>query len=241
MRTAKIPETVFELGLSPAAMAIYGVLLLHRNKATGTAWPSRETMLKLSGVSVNRITARLQELIAHGLIQRIRKRPNNVNEYAVFFPNQNHKTVTLTSKPESQKCDSAYETRTTEVCLPESQECDSGPHKIETGTNERNHRKEPTIVRGQKNGHAQVEELYRLYPRKRDKKRALSAIRSALKEADFDTLKKAVLDYAKERKGQDQKFTKHPATWFNGECWNNEPEKQDLYSGRFKTCSEGRD
>ncbi|OKO71893.1 hypothetical protein AC630_31760 [Bradyrhizobium sp. AS23.2] len=30
--------------------------------------------------------------------------------------------------------------------------------------------------------------------------------------------------YAAERTGQDPKFTKHPATWLNGECWKDEPE-----------------
>jgi hypothetical protein len=28
--------------------------------------------------------------------------------------------------------------------------------------------------------------------------------------------------YAAERTGQDQRYTKHPATWLNGQCWKDE-------------------
>jgi hypothetical protein len=32
-----------------------------------------------------------------------------------------------------------------------------------------------------------------------------------------------VLRYAAERSGQDQKFTKYPATWLSKKCWLDEP------------------
>jgi DNA-binding transcriptional ArsR family regulator len=86
-----------------------------------------------------------------------------------------------------------------------------------------------------------AEELYQLFPRKLDKKRATSAIKAALKKADFETLKKAVLVYAEERRGKELQFTKYPATWFNGESWKNEADTSATPTGKFKTCSEGRD
>jgi len=38
--------------------------------------------------------------------------------------------------------------------------------------------------------------------------------------------------YALQREGQDQKFTKHPATWLNAEGWNDEPAKPAAFSTR---------
>jgi hypothetical protein len=34
--------------------------------------------------------------------------------------------------------------------------------------------------------------------------------------------------YAAERAGQDGKYTKHPATWLNNECWADEPARPDV-------------
>lgn len=64
------------------------------------------------------------------------------------------------------------------------------------------------------------------YPRKVDKASARKAYDRALKagKATAGELEAGAAQYAIERSGQDPKFTKHPATWINGECWRNEPE-----------------
>ena len=67
--------------------------------------------------------------------------------------------------------------------------------------------------------------IYEAYPRKVGRGHALKAIKAALKKVDFDTLYNAVKQYACARKGQDPKYTAHPATWFSGERWLDEPEK----------------
>ena len=56
VRTAKLPETVFRLGLSSGALALYSVLLLFRNSSSGTAWPKRRTMCELAGIYYNTAT-----------------------------------------------------------------------------------------------------------------------------------------------------------------------------------------
>lgn len=62
-------------------------------------------------------------------------------------------------------------------------------------------------------------------PRKIGKGQARRAWSAALKKADADTIISGVRRYAAERRGEDQKFTAHPATWLNGERWEDEPVK----------------
>jgi hypothetical protein len=70
------------------------------------------------------------------------------------------------------------------------------------------------------------ETFWRVYPRKVDKASARKAFDRAVKarKATAGELAAGAAQYALERSGQDPKFTKHPATWINGECWRNEPE-----------------
>jgi hypothetical protein len=59
-------------------------------------------------------------------------------------------------------------------------------------------------------------------PRKAGKGQARIAFRAALGKAPFDVLLSGIQRYRQDRDGQDSRFTKHPATWLNGECWSDE-------------------
>jgi hypothetical protein len=61
------------------------------------------------------------------------------------------------------------------------------------------------------------------YPRKVAKGAALKAYRQARRKASEAELLSGVMRYAHERTDQDDKYTKHPATWLNAECWNDAP------------------
>lgn len=71
---------------------------------------------------------------------------------------------------------------------------------------------------------AQVEAIYQTYPRKKGRGQALRAIKTALKEIDFEILLKHVQDYAVQCKGQNPEFIPYPATWFNGKRWLDEKD-----------------
>lgn len=64
-----------------------------------------------------------------------------------------------------------------------------------------------------------LEEIYSAYPRKVGKEKALKAIEKAIHrikaEHDHAWLLGQTEAYALTRKGEDQQFTPHPATWFN--------------------------
>ncbi|MCP3469821.1 hypothetical protein NLM33_05690 [Bradyrhizobium sp. CCGUVB1N3] len=70
------------------------------------------------------------------------------------------------------------------------------------------------------------EAWWRQYPRRVAKGAARKAFKRVLakKIATFDQLMAGVMRYGAERAGEDPTFTKHPATWLNGECWTDEPQ-----------------
>jgi len=59
------------------------------------------------------------------------------------------------------------------------------------------------------------EEIYRAYPRRVGKKKALASIKSALKEKDFAFLLERVQTFARAVDGQEEKWIPLPTTWFN--------------------------
>lgn len=61
------------------------------------------------------------------------------------------------------------------------------------------------------------------YPRKIAKPNAKKAYARALKVTTPAVLLAAATRYANERRGQDEKFTAHPASWLNAQRWEDEP------------------
>jgi hypothetical protein len=72
---------------------------------------------------------------------------------------------------------------------------------------------------------AAFEEFWRVYPLKKAKEEAKTAYRNIIKKKKVSTgdLLAGVMRYAAERSGQPPKYTKHPATWLNKGCWEDEP------------------
>jgi len=60
---------------------------------------------------------------------------------------------------------------------------------------------------------------YPAFPRKAGKGQARRAFTAALGKATIEVLVAGAERYAAERANEDPKYTKHPATWLNGECW----------------------
>ena len=72
---------------------------------------------------------------------------------------------------------------------------------------------------------AEFEELWKLYPRKIGKPKALKAYQKARKNGtSFEDVKQGVEMYLKQIRIQKTtaEYIKHGSTWFNGECWNDE-------------------
>ena len=79
------------------------------------------------------------------------------------------------------------------------------------------------------------EEFWRIYPRHEDKKKAFKVWQTALKNgATADEIIAGAARYAKYRAGEPEQYTKHPSTWLNGDCWENE------YSTAGTGCGSGQ-
>ena len=67
------------------------------------------------------------------------------------------------------------------------------------------------------------ENFWRTYPRRIEKKSAFKAWKTALKSgATADEITAGAVRYAKYRAGEPERFTKHPSTWLNQGCWEDE-------------------
>lgn len=71
----------------------------------------------------------------------------------------------------------------------------------------------------------EFETLWKLYPNKQGKAKALIAYKKARKNGvSYETVKQGIENYNGEIKAKKtaMEFIKHGSTWFNGECWNDE-------------------
>ena len=85
----------------------------------------------------------------------------------------------------------------------------------------------------------EFEEVWKIYPRKEDKKKAFSAYKTARKKASFDEIKKGVETYSNHIRvsNTDKRYIKLGATYFNAECWANNYEQaapqEELIKGKY--------
>jgi hypothetical protein len=72
------------------------------------------------------------------------------------------------------------------------------------------------------------EEWWCQYPKRVSKGAARKAYQRIIKskQATVEQLKLGAMRYAASVTSHDFKFIKHPATWLNGECWADEPDRQ---------------
>jgi hypothetical protein len=131
--------------------------------------------------------------------------------------------------------------RTTEGTIDSAHACESGhPDRDLLGDR---HQSKPSIRKRSTTTHKRstpkddpegFEEFYRVYPRHASRPAAVKAYRRIIiqGEATHSELLNGAMRYAAERTGEPERFTKHPATWLNGQCWNDAPAAS---AARFKT------
>jgi hypothetical protein len=74
---------------------------------------------------------------------------------------------------------------------------------------------------------ADFAEFWRQFPRKVDRPRAVKAYTAARRKGvPASEILAGAMRYAQARDGQDPQYTRHPATWINGQGWNDEPSPQ---------------
>jgi hypothetical protein len=85
-----------------------------------------------------------------------------------------------------------------------------------------------------------AENIYEAYPRKTGRATAIKAILRAMKTHDPAFLLERTKAYAGAIHWQDRQFIPHPATWFNGERFNDDPKEWDDPKKSAKTTTGSR-
>lgn len=105
--------------------------------------------------------------------------------------------------------------------------------KLKTNNNKENKNKKNNNIYND-----EFEKLWKLYPRKQGKAKALQAYIKARKNGvEYETIKKGVENYSRyvENNRIEQEYIKHGSTWFNQQCWDDdysvvEKEKRGNYT-----------
>jgi hypothetical protein len=69
---------------------------------------------------------------------------------------------------------------------------------------------------------AEFDEFWSIYPNRKEKTAAKKAFVKAREKTDADTILNGARRYLNDP-NRDPAFTKHPATWLNGGCWDDDP------------------
>jgi hypothetical protein len=77
-----------------------------------------------------------------------------------------------------------------------------------------------------------AEEIYAEYPKKVAKNKALMAIRGALRVCSAKILLERTILYAEVVHGSESRFIPYPASWFNGQRFNDDPSTWRIASDR---------
>ena len=88
--------------------------------------------------------------------------------------------------------------------------------RVPTHNQNQNHKEEEKIHK------KEFAEWYAAFPLHKGKGQAVKAYRTARKKTSAEILLAGAKRYAVQRAGEDAQYTKHPATWLNGECWEDE-------------------
>jgi hypothetical protein len=125
----------------------------------------------------------------------------------------------------------ALDCREPDACMTPS--CPHGDDRTEQNRTERTLAGNPPGVRAsdlELDG-TTAEAIYAAYPRKTARPVALRAISKAMREKSAGWLLERVLAYGKAVRGTEERFIPHPATWFNGQRYN-DPESSWNPDGR---------
>lgn len=191
--------------LSVNARVVY-LALASRADDAGRCWPSRRTIAKDSGVSVRAAQDALRELRGAGLVTWEQAKsssgmPCGASTYTVTGVGSTCTGVGSTCTPPVQGAHTGVCTRCTQ---------EEDPLKKTQG------RTSSDAL------DASFDEFWSVYPRRVGKGQARKAWASAMKKTDASTIIAGAARFASSSASSELKFVPYPATWLNGERWDDE-------------------
>lgn len=211
--------------------------LSSRANEKGECWPSLDTIAQDAKVSKSTVQRVIPQLIEYGYIgkeMRTKRGMTIAPKYRMLFD----KTGAASEEPSdvegSQSDHPGYSHRPPGVVSQTMGGSQSDHRSIEREVDKGSKDKEVEPPISPKGGDttkpkrkrheytSEFETFWSIYPRKDDKRRALTAFNNALERATLDEICAGAARYANDPNRVPQ-YTKHAATWLNGDCWLNPP------------------
>jgi hypothetical protein len=230
--------------LSLGAKVVGARIALHHNVETGQCNPKIGTLVLGTRMSESTVRRRIDELEVTGWLRVDRTLGRHSNSYEVRVPTlsdvtgfnpvsrdrvQNAPTLsTVTPQPcQNQPTPVTADTQNNESITAKRTAKDRLSRQPDLAEEDSRRRSQSPSATTETKVDADFEEFYRCYPRHAAKAAALKAYRAVIAKglATPEELLSGAMRYAAERGREDPRYTKHPATWLNGGCWNDEPAK----------------
>lgn len=209
---AIIPEWILDAEFSPSAIMVYLTLARYSNRQTRTCFPSKETIQQKSRLSPNTVSKALAELKEGGAISSKRRNRNGQ-------PTSNVYVLHMLGPFGRVADDEALIPKIGEALIPNSEALIP---KIGIRTRQVNQKSKDISLSPTAN--SKFDEFWDAYPRRIAKGSARKAWSKATNHNDPDKIIEAAKRYAQTRRGEDPRFTPHPASWLNAERWLDQPE-----------------
>ncbi len=201
-----IPEGVIELGMGP--IAVYAALRSFADYRTGEAWPSVAKIGERVGISAPTTRKYLDALHEAGWI-------TSAENYGPDGRQTSNRYIVHGSPHSAAGPRKNAPSTSPKIVSPPPQEClpELIPNELIP---------KGTTFDQAFNETVSFESFWHNYPRKVGKPQARKAWAKAVTRAPAVTIMDAATRYAYDPNRDDQ-FTKHPATWLNGDGWNDPP------------------
>lgn len=196
-RFAIIDEWLLDLPVSDRAVRLYAILARYADNETHKAYPSRATLAKRLNCSLASVDRAAAELVSHRAMSK-RLRANSSIVYTLH-----------TVAPEG---------------VVTSEEGGSSPVTRGVVTSEdltRTTQPEPKNKNISATGIESFDRFWAAYPRRKDKGHARQAFLKAVRVTDPDLIIRAAEQF-RDAPNRVEEFTPYPATWLNGERWEDE-------------------
>lgn len=226
-------DWVFDNSQARGTTKLVLLYLAERANSDGTkAYPAVATIAAKCGVSERTVQSALKELAAMGEIAYTGRGPRGTNEYRVTMQSTPQISHPAESAPpqDLHPADPAPEprrSRTPGVQISQVGGADLAP---EPSLNRPRTVLEPSATFAEQLDQARkrptpFDEFWSAYPKKVAKGRARGAWEKATAKADPLTIIAGAVAYA-DNPDRKPEFTKHPATWLDAECWDDEPDDE---------------
>lgn len=220
-RFAPIPEALlYDSSICAEAVRVYGVLRRHGDDPSN-CYPSHARIAQIIGKSPRSVPGWIRQLEAGGYVERFARRTDNGD------PDSNAYRVHMRAVERGVRAGERGPS------APHSVEGSAPPRAPKESQSEREQVNDnPSVVVVAFDGMDAFEHWWSIYPRHTAKGAARKAWAAAVKKAgDVELLFAGARRYSDDP-ARDPKYTKHPTTWLNGECWGDEPLPARTGNGR---------